>query len=169
MSDSNDDDTARKGEQKKVTDPVTHLPLLIHDNTSFELHQVSYPSSSPPVGQMDAVVRDELQHRRWRYSDSQGKHKSRAFMTSAIAAGVGGAASLTLSWMFRTFVSSSEVLNLVLGSAACCAMGLIAGGAVLHYDGQEEQPSVDHNIDSRPESLTSPETAAWFNSFLASL
>ncbi|KAK0241628.1 hypothetical protein EDD85DRAFT_902134 [Armillaria nabsnona] len=169
MSDSNNDDTGSKGEEREVTDPVTHLPLLIHDNTSLELHQVSYPSSDSPAGQMDAVVRDELQHRRWQYSDSQGKRKSRAFITSAVAAGAGGAASLALSWMFRTFVSSSEILNLVLGGAACCVMGLVAGGAVLHYGEQDEQPVIDDGNDSRPEPFTSPETAAWLNSFLASL
>ncbi|KAK0461108.1 uncharacterized protein EV420DRAFT_1619590 [Desarmillaria tabescens] len=171
MSDSNNDDTSKKGEEREVTDPVTHLPLLIHDNTSFELHQVSYPSSNSPVGQMDAVVRNELRHRRWQYSDSQGKRKSRAFMTSAVAAGAGGAASLALSWIFRTFVSSSEVLNLVLGGATCCVIGLVAGGAVLHYGGQEEeQSSIDDDDDrTRPEPLAGPETAAWLNSFLASL
>ncbi|KAK0212683.1 hypothetical protein DFS33DRAFT_1391528 [Desarmillaria ectypa] len=169
MSDSNNDDTSRKGEEREVTDPVTHLPLLIHDNTSFELCQVSYRSINSPADQMDAVLRDELRHRRWQYSDSQGKRKSRAFVTGAVAAGAGGAASLALSWMFRTFVSSSEVLNLVLGGATCCVMGLVAGGAVLHYGGQEEQPPMNDDNDSRPEPVTDPETAAWFNSFLASL
>ncbi|PBK87259.1 hypothetical protein ARMGADRAFT_972065 [Armillaria gallica] len=170
MSDSNKDDTGSKREEREVADPVTHPPLLLHDNTTLDLHQVSYPSSDLPVGQMDVtVVRDEVRHRRFQYSDSQGKRKSRAFITSAVTAGAGGAASLALSWMFRTFVSSSEVLNLGLEGAACCAIGLVAGGAVLYCGKQDEQPFIDDGNDSRPEPFTGPKTAAWRNSFLGSL
>ncbi|KAK0236545.1 hypothetical protein EDD85DRAFT_907325 [Armillaria nabsnona] len=115
------------------------------------------------------VVRDEVRHRRFRYSGSQGKRKSRAFITSVVTAGAGGAAALALSWMFRTFVSSSEVLNLGLGCAACCSIGLVAVGAVLYCGEQDEQPFIDEGNDSRPELFTGPKTVAWRNSFLASL
>lgn len=102
-----------KSNEREVTDPVTHLPLMIHDNTSVELAQI--PSSEPGDTNerqnitkvsnerhagMENLIREEMTKGWWNDpEENEGRRRIECAIVAAVAAGIGGTGTLAISWI----------------------------------------------------------------------
>lgn len=128
---------------KEVTDPITHLPLKIHDHESPELQALPLPSESqdssgsndsrtddkgPSDGRHSAM--DDVMNREnlkpWWQSQSTTAEKIQGSMLAAAAATSGAASSVVLLYAFGTvtsrFALTFAMATLGLGAAACVSL-----------------------------------------------
>ncbi|KII94416.1 hypothetical protein PLICRDRAFT_172066 [Plicaturopsis crispa FD-325 SS-3] len=170
---------------REVTDPITHLPITIHDNTSEELGSVRLPpaASSPQRQPKDEGERAEDSERRHdtvqRLVDKEGREnwadpqsterrrKIESFLTALASGGAGVLGGLVLAASFArgryTFLATAACLASVLATGVYALLHRpLDVGAVQDAYNHEKQP-VDEDTKERPES------AAWLNSLLHSL
>jgi hypothetical protein len=145
-----------KNNEREVTDPITHLPILIHDNTSVELEQIPpHPSRErDPEGQhpggeqgskqrhaaMEQVVTDETHRGRWNNpGDAENKMKIRTAIIAAGSAGVGGAGGLVLLWFWSKVVGRSTfgLFELFFGIMGCSVLAIGVGACVAVFGSSE--------------------------------
>lgn len=138
--------------EREVMDPVTHLPLTIHDNISGEIPQESFqdttgPDATPNVvaAEMKALLSEELHNIYWRYPEFEHQYRKRTALVVAVAAGAGGAASLILTSIFRVLISRNEFMTLTFGGAGCAALALVAGVSVLQTKVKPPLPPPEEN------------------------
>lgn len=138
--------------EREVTDPITHLPIMIHDNTSVELEQIPpHPSrEKDPEGQhpgseqgskqqhaaMEQVVTDETHRGRWSNpGDAENKMKTRAAFIAAVSASVGSTGGLVLLWLWSKFVGRSTfgLFELFIGIVGCSVLAIGVGACVAAF------------------------------------
>lgn len=145
--------TLKSPSEREVMDPVTHLPLLVHNSTSAEIRDFSKQDTttadaSPNVvaAEMNALISEEIHHNYWRYPEFEHQYRKRTALVVAVAAGAGGAAALIMTSVFRRLVGSNEVLVLAMGGLGCGALALVAGAAILQR--KIEPPNQNLNDDT---------------------
>ncbi|KAF9008651.1 hypothetical protein BDZ89DRAFT_1048082 [Hymenopellis radicata] len=151
-----------KSPEREVIDPVTHLALTIHDNTSSEIPRESLQDTSAQMLRPISSPLSCLPCSMRKYTMTTG-----AIPSSSASIGSGQRWSLPLLQApAGPPLSRNEFPTLVVGGAGCCALALVAGASVLQTRFQPPLPPPEHQpiISHR-----SPETAAWLNAFLASL
>ncbi|KAG5722012.1 Meiotically up-regulated gene 190 protein [Termitomyces sp. T112] len=142
----------RKNE-REVTDPVTHLPLVVHDHV--ELDEVpSHPTKtqdglSPehhnehsPVDShvrhvsLERVLDEELRRGRWRLpgdSEVESKTKIQTAIVATIVTAAGGPAGLVALWVWSKFLGRPGfgMLELFAGVSGSLVLALMVGICVL--------------------------------------
>ncbi|KAF7308620.1 Meiotically up-regulated 190 protein [Mycena chlorophos] len=157
-----------------VHDPITHSPLALRDwSMSPTASRTSSQESMTLRGSEESVAAASTD-----FDDVRAEWDANARKSKIQLAGVAGAASflgatavLALSSILRRFLSGW--LGLVLSGVLCIVIAAVCAGSVVHYyepaqppiqlEGKETQLHKDKTSDN------SPETALWFNTFLASL
>ncbi|KAL0568797.1 hypothetical protein V5O48_013180 [Marasmius crinis-equi] len=184
-SDKSDPETS----QRTVTDPVTHLPIEIHDNTTVELERIppsdvskgkdKHKKSDEKQADVQTSVEEEVSKGRWDdKAVSEARLRTQAAVLAAVAAGAGGTLSLLLSQFLSRATGaggSSIWADLLIGSIGSALLGLGAGAFVFYYDQHEKEKRSDGNKGDekrawkRDPPQEKPESAAWLNSFLDTL
>ncbi|KDR78890.1 hypothetical protein GALMADRAFT_244535 [Galerina marginata CBS 339.88] len=145
-----------KNNEREVTDPITHLPLTIHDADAVELQRIPPPLTASEEKKhrekdggetkqatnarhagMEDMVRETL-HGKW-WEDPIGDQRKTRIQTSVVAAGaatVGTLGALVL-WSFFSAVLGNGGkaglgwVGIFLAPFACCLLGLGVGAAGL--------------------------------------
>ncbi|ESK94680.1 meiotically up-regulated 190 protein [Moniliophthora roreri MCA 2997] len=183
-----------KQNEREVTDPVTHLPIKIHDTTSVELEQIPPPSSSEVKAAedkqedtqkhhdgMEDVVKEEMSKGWWEDVNTERRKRTQAAVIAAVGAAVGGTLSLSLSRLLGSLFGVTGGFiwtDLLIGSVGSFALALGIGGTVFYW-GQYEKTKdklvprkKEQTVEkqwSRNPAQKHPETASWLNSFLDAL
>ncbi len=145
-----------KNNEREVTDPVTHLPLIIHDGDAAELERIPPPLDSSETkkanevrgansqedsnvrhSDVETVVRETL-HRNW-WEDpigNQRKTKIHIGLLMAAAASLGAFGSLFL-WLavpklFGIHGSITSWTGLLLLPFVSCTLGVLVGFAAVN-------------------------------------
>lgn len=168
-----------RSNEREVTDPITHLPIQIHDSTSIELEQIPPPNSDSKATEgmdkkqvnnqrhvgMEQVVRDEMTKGRWEEVDSD---RTRLAVVAAVSVSIGGYSTLILSKIFgRLFGSggseSSGVVDFLIASVGCTLLAVAAASIVLYHDTTKEETvqgnevcivsSSNHSLKLVPETM----------------
>lgn len=153
-----------KDNERKVTDPVTHLPLLIHDANSIELERIPPPPSKNEeqkvnAGNGDGVASTNDRHAKMEQAlfrathqgwwanpgGDQNKLKVQISMVVAASASLGAFGSLLFWLPFSSHsLGTFSFMALLVIPAICCILG-IAVGANAHmlsfFNTDREQPS----------------------------
>lgn len=168
---STDAKDAIKSNEREVTDPVTHLPLTIHDTDAVELEQIPPPptwsearkqaenrgentteESNERHHDIEAVVREVLSGSWW--EDPIGDQRRTDLRTSMVAAGAAavGALGALISWsvICRLF---GGWLGFLLSPIICCALGLLVGYIAL-------RSSPLHDLSQHPNTVGQGHVAA---------
>lgn len=148
---SNLKDESSKTNEREVTDPITHLPLTIHDTDAVELEKIPPPPTAIQEKKLDAqrgsnskedtnarhvdmesVVREVLDANWW--EDPIGDQRRARIQISLVAAGTAtvGAFSMVVLWSYfgspvggqGSGVSLWSFISLLI---LCCALGLLVG------------------------------------------
>ncbi|KAG6871564.1 hypothetical protein C0995_003051, partial [Termitomyces sp. Mi166 len=144
----------RKNE-REVTDPVTHLPLLVHDHADEELDEIpSHPTKaqdklSPEHHEehnqlnsnerhvsLERVLEEELRRGRWCLpgdSEVESKTKIQTAIVATLVTAVGGPAGLVALWVWSKFLGRPGfgILELFAGVCGSLVLALIVGACVL--------------------------------------
>lgn len=166
-------DDGVKNNEREVTDPVTHLPLIIHDGDAAELERIPPPLSSLEAkkaeedrgahsqedsnarhNDVETVVRETL-HRNW-WEDpigDQRKTKIQIGLFAAVAASLGAFGALfmwsAVSKIFGTHGSISSWLGLLLLPFVCCSLGVLVGFAAVNSGQFTNTLQVPHKSEER--------------------
>ncbi len=144
--------------EREVLDPITHLPLVIHDITDVELDQIPPPLSSSEERkreralapqkaareetnrhhyEMEHIMREVTQKGWW---NDPGADKDRARMQAAIvagaAAGISSVGGVILWWIFGLFVGRSGrfgLLDMLIVPFGCCLLAVLVGLATISF------------------------------------
>lgn len=169
MSQPNSPKNAEDRHEREVTDPVTHLPLTIHDHVSVELEQIPpHPSKSQDKhspkhheeneaadsnkrhATMERVVDNET-HRGWwnEPGDVESRRKIRDAITAAGAAAIGGPGGLMLLWFWSKLLGRSSFgwVELFFGTLSCLVTAVAVGGCVLFLG--KAHPLIEERKDSK--------------------
>ncbi|KAG6895298.1 hypothetical protein C0992_002079, partial [Termitomyces sp. T32_za158] len=136
----------RRKNEREVTDPVTHLPVVVHDHADEELDQIpAHPGKaldelSPEhhrehnqadvssILSLERVLEEELQRGRWRLpGDSEVKSKTK-IQTAIVATLVtvsGGPAGLVALWVWSKFLGRPGFGMLELFAGVCGSLVLV--------------------------------------------
>ncbi|KAF9457832.1 hypothetical protein BDZ94DRAFT_166478 [Collybia nuda] len=142
-----------KNNEREVTDPVTHLPIIIHDNTSVELEHIpphpsreKDPESQKPDGEegsrqrhatMEALVVEETHRGRWETpGGAESKVKVQSAMIAAGSAGIGGTGGLIFLWIWSKLFNGLSFgwFELFFGIMGCIILAIGVGACVIVYD-----------------------------------
>ncbi|KAJ8072423.1 hypothetical protein PM082_015982 [Marasmius tenuissimus] len=179
-------------DERTVTDPVTHQPISIHDNTSVELERIPPSSLSrgedepqdakDPRDGMEKAVDRELGKGWWEDSvGTERRLRTQAAVLAAVAAGIGGSMTLVISQLLsRSFGGggSSVWADLFVGTIGSTVMALALGGGIFFYGQREQKKGQEEKKKSQDGGKSGwnkdppqkkPESAAWLNSFLDTL
>ncbi|KAJ4482616.1 meiotically up-regulated 190 protein, partial [Lentinula aciculospora] len=171
--------------EREVTDPITHFPITIHDNTSIELEQISPPRSDSKATEgmsneetnkqrhigLEQVVREETNKGWW---EEDNHDRTRTAIVAGLSVSVGVYSTLILLKILgRVFGTSSSVhgfgiLDIFIASVACTLLSMTAGFVVLRYETRDEKNHKEKPW-TKPFTQEKPETAVWLNSFLDTL
>ncbi|KAH7878188.1 uncharacterized protein C8R40DRAFT_830132 [Lentinula edodes] len=188
-----DSDGERSGNSKatangrEVTDPITHFPVTIHDNTSIELEQIP-PSRSDSKAtedmtteetdqqrhtEMERVVWEETNKGWW---EEPNHNRTRTALVVAISVSIGGYTTLIISKILpriSTRSTSGEgfgILDIYIGVVAYTLLAIAAGFLVLRYETKDENNNNQQEKPwTKPSAQERPESAVWLNSFLDTL
>ncbi|KAK7050938.1 hypothetical protein VNI00_005050 [Paramarasmius palmivorus] len=183
-----------KPNEREVTDPVTHLPVTIHDTTSVELEQIPPPSTSEAKNTkddqggtqehhdgMEDVMEEELNKGWWEDVNTEKRKRTQAAVLVAGSAAIGGTLSLSVSRLLGGLFGATGGLiwtDLLIGSVGSVALGLGLGGLVFYWGQYEKQEGTlkpqkkEQGVEkqwSRNPAQKHPESASWLNSFLDAL
>ncbi|PPQ99130.1 hypothetical protein CVT24_009320 [Panaeolus cyanescens] len=182
-------------DSQQVIDPITHLPITIHDADKVELEQIPPPptlqqekdlrrkrgadtaeaTQAQHAGMEDLV--NELVKDRW-WEDPGGDQRRAKVQTSIVTAGAAALAAFggLILWFFfgRVFGSGKGVswVTIMLTPFACCLLGLGVGSAGLILDAFQRKRPVDfleHSTVSKSGNQVDeshPENAEWLNAVL---
>ncbi|EEB90319.1 hypothetical protein MPER_11488, partial [Moniliophthora perniciosa FA553] len=178
-----------KQNEREVTDPVTHLPIKIHDATSVELEQIPPPSSSEAKAAedkqedtqqhhdgMEDVVKEEMSKGWWEDVITERRKRTQVAVVAAAGAAVGGILSLLLSRLLGSLFGVTGGFiwtDLLIGSVGSLALALGIGGTVFYW-GQYEKPKDKLTPRKKEQSIEessaeAPRDASWLNSLLDAL
>ncbi|KAL1673301.1 hypothetical protein EV122DRAFT_270696 [Schizophyllum commune] len=187
--------TSSSGNEREVTDPVTHLPLNIHDQTRVQLERIPPPvddlsqydqknlrevlaqASSGRHMAMEDLIRDEINKGWWEDPEKRkSKQRIRLALVAAAASAAGGASSLLTYTVVRRLTNSGW-LGFLLSVVTSCLSPVAAIACVLVLDRklQDKERTRDREHvpteHSPPRSMEAerPETADWLNKFLSTL
>ncbi|CAA7266908.1 unnamed protein product [Cyclocybe aegerita] len=165
MSDPNEPGQKGHGEnEREVTDPITHLPLTIHDIDNVELERI--PPAPPDAElrnireQRGADTAEETNRHHWGmedviwealegnwWEDPIGDQRMARIQTSVVAAAAAASGGLcgfifwsTLGNLFGTKGYGMGWLGYILAPVACCLFGFGVGAAALLF-GAFQRPS----------------------------
>lgn len=153
------DSASRDNNERQVLDPITHLPLTIHDVTDVELEQIPLPlSTSEDRRRATAsasqrrrdVARSNLEHHEMEQLVNEVTHKGwwhdpgadpdhtrmQAAVVAGAASGIGAMTVSILWWFFGLFVGHSKGfgwLGLLALPLGCCFLALLVGFSVLSF------------------------------------
>ncbi|RXW21581.1 hypothetical protein EST38_g4280 [Candolleomyces aberdarensis] len=146
-------EVADGGDERTVTDPVTHLPITIHDASKVELEQIPPPPTDKQEreaamhrndaevsdrrhSQMEALIH-ELTHNDW-WEDPLGDQRRARVQTAIVAsaaAGAGAFGGIILYWVFNTIVGrrhgSWGFIDYVAVVTGCTILTVCVGAASL--------------------------------------
>lgn len=170
-----DDPSSAATESKQVTDPVTHLPIIIHDNTSKELEQIPPPPGTPPRqprdekdraaetqkrhAEMQQLVDEETKNRWIDPEEADRKKRVLAALVASGAAGVGGLVGLLWTMgVARKSGAGFGWLDMLLGMVGCVALGGGVGGSVFTALGSDAAtvPDGHPSEQKRDDAVPSP-------------
>ncbi|KAH9481678.1 Meiotically up-regulated gene 190 protein [Psilocybe cubensis] len=162
------DGQAPRNNEKEVTDPVTHLPLTIHDADTVELERIPPPPTATEEkrireergadsqeetnarhSDMERVV-DEVVHQAW-WEDPIGDTRRARIQTSAVAAVAAslGAFSMLILWsVFARVLGRKQSgsglgwMGFFLAPFVCCFLGLGVGAAGLALGIYQKPPDL---------------------------
>lgn len=163
--------TEENRNQREVTDPITHLPLLIHDHVSIELEQIpphpakSQDKHSPEHHEdnekadsnerhetMERMVDEETDRGWWdQPGDVESRAKIRGAIVAAGAVAIGGPGGLFLLWTWSKIVGRSSFgwFELIFGTLGCFVMALGVGMCVLFFGSSNARPD---KLTKRPDN-----------------
>jgi hypothetical protein len=141
-----------EGNERTVTDPITHLPLTIHDVSKLELEQIPPPPtykqekeaalsrndaevSGRRHNNMEALIH-ELTDNNW-WEDPLGDQNRARVQTAVVAsaaAGVGAFGGIILYWLFNAITGrhgSAGFIDLVAVVTGCAVLTVCVGVAAL--------------------------------------
>ncbi|RDB18391.1 hypothetical protein Hypma_000357 [Hypsizygus marmoreus] len=187
---------AENRNEREVTDPITHLPLVIHDHLSVEIEQIPvHPANgedkdSPSHHEeneegvfkqrhvtMEEMVDHETHRPRW-HSDNEGKMKIRLAIIAAGAAALGGPVGLLLLWFWSKLLGRSSFgwVELLFGTVGSLGIAVGVGACVIHFGSMEPPKDAANYSEETSEKFSrqgqddeSPESAEWLNTLLHSL
>ena len=144
--------TSSSGNEREVTDPVTHLPLNIHDQTRVQLERIPPPfddlsqydqknlqevlaqASSGRHMAMEDLIRDEINKGWWEDPEKRkSKQRIRLALVAAAASAAGGASSLLTYTVVRRLTNSGW-LGFLLSVVTSCLSPVAAMACVLVLD-----------------------------------
>lgn len=153
MPDGSAQSSTQRANSREVIDPVSHLPIHIHDATFDELDNIQALNLSDkdvdPIEFRNAmlrVVRQEKSDHRWA-NDGQERRRLTNVLRAAAASSVGTLASLTLLW--KQLGLDSSVSSILCTLAACSGGSLIAAGTVLALTAQQHENSASSSDTER--------------------
>ncbi|KAF8150751.1 hypothetical protein B0H34DRAFT_791097 [Crassisporium funariophilum] len=198
MSEPNNPDIPEGGKdnERTVTDPITHLPLTIHDATSVELEQIPPPPSTAEHKQqreergadteedtnrrhadMEDVIHESVNGNWW--EDPVGDQRRTRVQTAIVAAGAAtvGALGAIIMWSFVGTVSGKAAglgwVGVLLAPLACCLLGLGVGASALSFSlfqrEPEHRPVHNRKDTQKPKTLNKDHTAPESAAWLNSL
>lgn len=147
-------DTPERNE-REVIDPITHLPLTIHDDTSAELSRI--PSSTPPPETSQENQSNERHNfvnlmrtdsrSQWleTFEEKQGKRRVDYAILTAVVAAAGGMTNLILS---SVILGNGSWPSLFVGSLMSCLVAVLAAVVVFFFLGPSQNPSTDQTNGS---------------------
>ena len=162
-----------KNNEREVTDPVTHLPLIIHDRDAAELERIPPPLSSSEKKKanevhgtnsqedsnvrhsgVETLVRETLDRNWWEDpTGSQRKTKIHIGFLMAAAASLGAFGSPFLwsavSKFFGTHGSISSWTGLLLLPFVSCALGALVGFAAVNLKEFQSILQTTHQPEER--------------------
>lgn len=136
--------------QREVTDPVTHIPITIHDATDTELERIPPPPATPQLQPEDEGERKEDSDQRHDEMNTLVEHETdgrwvdveereqKSRLRSALVAGAAGAAAAAAMFIWAVLVvrGSSRgmfIVHCTLATVACVLLGAGAGRVVWTY------------------------------------
>lgn len=154
--------------EQEVTDPITHLPLTIHDADTVELERIPPPPTAAEAKQiredrgadskeetnerhsdMERVV-EEAVHGKW-WEDPIGDQRRTMIQTSAVAAVAAslGAFGMLILWtLFSRILGGKQSgsglgwIGFLLSPFVCCFLGLGVGAAGLALGVYQRPPDL---------------------------
>ncbi|KAI5788385.1 hypothetical protein EDC01DRAFT_659889 [Geopyxis carbonaria] len=187
----------QKPGERQVTDPVTHLPVTLHDNTSTELERIPPPPADPQEQPDDESLRikdneqrhadmqtlvDEETKKTWvDKEETERRAAVQAATVTAVATAFGTCMGMT--WAMGIAKKNGIAfgwIDMFVGMAGCGVLGIAVAGIVYmmmlprHMEDTNRQEEVQQKTTSPKASSSKqkhkpPESAAWLNSFLSSL
>ncbi|GLB34002.1 putative protein kinase C conserved region 2 (CalB) [Lyophyllum shimeji] len=141
--------------EREVTDPVTHLPVVIHDHSSGELEQIpAHPSVFQDVYsqgrhgedavaashrqhlELERILNEEIHRVRWlEASDVESRTKIRTAVIATCAAAIGGSGGLIFLWVWSKLLGRKVFgsVELLFGTSGSLLVALGVGACVLFY------------------------------------
>ncbi|TRM62429.1 hypothetical protein BD626DRAFT_499201 [Schizophyllum amplum] len=178
--------TSSSGNEREVTDPVTHLPLNIHDQTRVQLEQIPPPldqfaqydqknlqqmlaqydqknlqqmlaqASAGRHMAMEELIRDEI-GKGWWEDPSKRKSKQRIRLALvAAAASAAGGASSLLTYTIVRRLSGSSWLGMLISIIASCISPVAAIACVLALDRKLEGQQRSQDGEHAPHAQSQP-------------
>lgn len=167
-----DSDGERSGNSKatangrEVTDPITHFPVTIHDNTSIELEQIPPSrSDSKATEDMTAEETDQQQHTEmervvWEETnkgwwEEPNHNRTRTALVVAISVSIGGYTTLIISKILPRICTRSTsgegfgILDIYIGVVAYTLLAIAAGFLVLRYETKGENNNNQQEVSCR--------------------
>ncbi|KAG6827444.1 hypothetical protein H0H92_011741 [Tricholoma furcatifolium] len=154
---SSESSLRQRRNEREVTDPVTHLPLIVHDHSSGDLEEIPghlLPSQSSLSSKssdglqrgaddsngdhrtLSRLLREELQSSRWRLpgdTEMESRTKIQTAVVASCVTVVVGPAGLFLLWVWSFVAGRGSVglIELLIGILGCFMLALVVGGCVL--------------------------------------
>jgi hypothetical protein len=155
--------------KREVTDPVTHLPISIHDATDKELERIPPPPASPQEQPEEETARREDSDRRHDAmnvlveEETNGRWEDReetlrkGRVRAACVAGVATAVASEVMFLWALSVAGSEGIGFraaeaFVGAVGCAMMGVATAVAVWVFTATEPEEDggfagvVDHKV-----------------------
>ncbi|KAG6844863.1 hypothetical protein H0H87_002986 [Tephrocybe sp. NHM501043] len=167
--------------EREVTDPVTHLPLTVHDHVSGELDDL-LPRLSEEQDQLspdqrnedekddskqhhvglEHIIGEELRRRRWQLpgdSDVQSRTKIETAIVAACATAAVGPLGLIGLWAWSKIFGRSGFgwFELLSGTIGCLVLALCVGACVLFVPFSYLLRYLEENIEPQVQKSASPE------------
>ncbi|KAG6852925.1 hypothetical protein C0991_008132 [Blastosporella zonata] len=185
--------------EREVTDPVTHLPLVVHDHVSGELDDIPpHPTKAQDLSldehsnqrhsTLERVLEEELLRKRWRLpgdSEVESRTKVHTAIVAACATAVAGPLGLVGLWIWSKILGRVGFgwVELLFGTFGCLVLALGIGACVLlvpvsailppFQPELKSQSSTSNGVEpphpDKPTPSEIPESAIWLNSLMHTL
>ncbi|EPS38137.1 hypothetical protein H072_8155 [Dactylellina haptotyla CBS 200.50] len=162
---------------REVTDPVTHLPVDIHDFTTFELEEVRNDDQSSKQMQeedgvewsqkrhdsLEGLIEEELRLDQQQGSESQSTWKTFGFILAGILIGSG------VEYLYARPKGGDGGTGFMIKLAATLIIGLLVNFLL---NKSAPRAEITHAREAKEKDISQkqqPETAAWLNNTLSSV
>lgn len=177
-----DDKRDQKKKVREVMDPITHLPIMIHDATSADLKQVPIPAESREKrdetadskdrhNALQRLVDQELKRPEWT-DDTREQLEYEIAALVGLGAGLAGWASIVI---LSNAVGMKGFWVYNLGGIVGVGCGFVAASSILHKVRKQFRPIGDETPGGGDmpvvgkDKSTPPETPMWLNSLFESI